>query len=287
MRQWVEGVLVPWRLKIIARDNLDDDQLMILFIDIYPVHTGQEFQTMIFEEFPFIILIFVPGGCTGLMQPADVGLQRVAKHILKQDSLDYLVDVFKTQCKQGVAPKDVKFPSSLPVLCDATVRGLVKMFNFFQTSEGRKIIKQAWRKCEILGTEWNLSIECSWGKASEKALLNFLREDPTLATEIANRCGATHLAQVLMSDPDPEENCADFDSPDDSDVSLNTVVHDALGIVAHADEFSQNAPTISAAVVSQETNGLAATNDSEDIWAYTENGERWDEVQEVQVDSDS
>jgi hypothetical protein len=66
----------------------------------------------------------------------------VSKHILKQDSLDYLVNIFQTQTAKGVAPKDIKFPASLPVLRNATVRGLVKLYDFFQTSEGRKIVQQ-------------------------------------------------------------------------------------------------------------------------------------------------
>lgn len=151
MEDWVVNVLVPWRAKIIERDNLDDDQLMIALLDIYAVHISEEFRSFIFKKHPYIILIFVPGGCTGLFQPADVGLQRVAKHVLKQDSLDFLVDVFRTQCAKGVPPKDVKFPSSLPVLRDATVRGLVKMYDFFQTAEGRKIVQQVRINFELMG----------------------------------------------------------------------------------------------------------------------------------------
>jgi hypothetical protein len=51
-----------------------------------------------------------------LLQPADVGLQRVSKHILKQDSLDFLVNIFQTQAAKGVAPKDHQIPdfSSCP-----------------------------------------------------------------------------------------------------------------------------------------------------------------------------
>ncbi|KAJ7128500.1 hypothetical protein C8R44DRAFT_732842 [Mycena epipterygia] len=301
MKEWVRDIVAPWREKIIAsRDDLDDDQLMICYIDIYPVHTGEEFRGHVFKQYPYIILIFVPGGFTGLAQPADVGLQRVAKHILKQDSLDYLVGIFKTQASKGVVPKDVKFPSGLPVLRDATVRGLVKMYDFFQTQEGHKIVKQAWRKCEILGTQWNLSAECLTGRESEKALREFLREDSMLATEIANRCGASHLNQVLMApaagavDPDPrtadsaaltEEEFGDFDTHDDSDVSFRSVVHDALDIVVTG-EFSQHGPTATTVACTSESDGLAATDDSEDVWAYTDSGERWDQLGEVQVEDE-
>ncbi|KAJ7024075.1 hypothetical protein C8F04DRAFT_1192813 [Mycena alexandri] len=227
------------------------EDLMIAYIDLYAVHIGEEFRTLIFKDFPFIILIFVPGGCTGLFQPADMGLQRVAKHILKQDSLDYLVEIFKTQTEKGVAPRDIKFPSSLPILRDATVRGLVKMYDFFQTPDGRKIVQQAWQKCEVPGTNWNLSAECLHGKDYEKALRHFLREDTTLATEIANRCGATHLNKVLMVSADSggesetalrEEDQGNFETEDDSDVALKTVLDDALGIKLDVDNFSQHGP---------------------------------------------
>ncbi|KAJ6455544.1 hypothetical protein C8R47DRAFT_1082719 [Mycena vitilis] len=243
---------------------------------------------------PYIILIYVPSGCTPLLQPADVGLQRVAKHILHQDSLDFLVDTFKAQSARGVAPKDVKFPNSLPILRNATVRGLVKMYDFFQTIEGRKVVKQAWHKCEVLGTEWNLSAECLTSKASEKALLEFLREDRTLATEIANRCGATHLDKVLMEStataPTPIDNSsqstdpediADFDSHDDSDVSLNAVVQDSLGI---AIEHSSGNYTVSQATRVAGDAGLSAQDTAEDMWAYTDDGDRWDAMGELVVD---
>ncbi|KAJ6472516.1 hypothetical protein C8R45DRAFT_1164232 [Mycena sanguinolenta] len=250
---WVEGILVTWRDKIITRDDLDPDQLMVAYIDIYPVHTGKPFWTLIFTDFPFIILIFVPNGCTGLFQPADVGLQRVAKHILKQDSLDYLVDVFQNQRKQGTAPKDVKFPSSLPVLRDTSVRGLVKIF--------------------------------------AKALQKFLCEDTgtTLATEIANCCGAAHLARALEPLVDKEEGLAEeeegnFDSNDDSDVCLPAVVGDALGICVDVEDFSQHAPVTHQAARCPTNDGLVALDESENMWAYTDDGQLWHEVKEVESD---
>ncbi|KAJ7173829.1 hypothetical protein C8R46DRAFT_1032050 [Mycena filopes] len=294
MRDWVEGVLVPWRAKIIeSRDDLDEDQLMIAYLDIYAVHIGEEFRSLIFKEFPFIILIFVPGSCTGLFQPADVGLQRVAKHILKQDSLDYLVQVFQTQRENGVAPRDIKFPSSLPILRDTTVRGLVKMYDFFQTPEGRKIVQQAWRKCEVPDTDWNLSVECLYGKDSQKALRSFLLEDAVLATEIANRCGATHLNQVLMTPADnksetalQEEDRGHFETEDDSDVCLFTVVSESLGIQPDVKDFSELGPISSTAARSPTSEGLVARDESEDMWAYTDDGVRWCNVTEVLSDGE-
>lgn len=62
--QWIENVLVPWRRHVIESDpDLDDDQKAILYIDCYPVHTGEGFRTYVWDKHPYIILIFVPANC--------------------------------------------------------------------------------------------------------------------------------------------------------------------------------------------------------------------------------
>lgn len=64
MKRLIEEILVPYICGVIDDDlDLDDDQKAILYIDCYPVHTGQEFQAYIWDEHPNIILIFVPANC--------------------------------------------------------------------------------------------------------------------------------------------------------------------------------------------------------------------------------
>lgn len=55
---------MPWHQLVIDSDpDLDDDQMAIIYLDCYPVHTGQEFRHYIFEGFLYIILCFVPANC--------------------------------------------------------------------------------------------------------------------------------------------------------------------------------------------------------------------------------
>jgi hypothetical protein len=68
MLQWIENILVPWRESVIELDpDLDDDQMMILYIDCYPVHAGEEFRYYVWEKFPYIIICFVPANCICLL----------------------------------------------------------------------------------------------------------------------------------------------------------------------------------------------------------------------------
>ena len=79
-------ILMPYiRTTIEANPELqvDQNQKAILLLDCYPVHIGEEFCTYVRETFPNIFLLFIPANCTGIFQPADVGLQRVIKHRLR------------------------------------------------------------------------------------------------------------------------------------------------------------------------------------------------------------
>lgn len=62
--QWVERIFEPYRRQVIESDpDLNDDQCAIIYLDCYPVHTGQEFRSYVIQEFPHVILCFVPAGC--------------------------------------------------------------------------------------------------------------------------------------------------------------------------------------------------------------------------------
>jgi hypothetical protein len=79
---------------------------------------------------------------TGKMQPADVGLNRVIKHRLKQSQMQYLVEAHQKQILAGLTPEQVKFSTSLPVLRDASVAGIVEVYDFMTGPTGRQLIKK-------------------------------------------------------------------------------------------------------------------------------------------------
>ncbi|KAJ6513471.1 hypothetical protein C8R45DRAFT_1050224 [Mycena sanguinolenta] len=256
MQDWVTKAVIE------ADQDLDDDQKIILYIDIYPVHTSQEFRDFVFK-LGNIILIF----------PQDVGLQRVAKHKLKQSMLEYLIAT-------GITPEKVVFSSSYPVLRDASVRAC--------SLDGQAVIKRSWEKCVVPGKpQYNLSYQCLTSRESRKALREYLKKDPTLANEIKDRCGATHLDRLPLDLPNgpadtlPESNIDNDDTHDDSDVPLSTVLHDALG-------DGLNSPStvlpVSTAAYDTESGVMSATNDEEDIWGYDDSGRKWADLGALQDD---
>lgn len=76
------------------------------------------------------------------MQPADVGLNRVIKHRLKQAQMRYLVESHQTQIAGGLTPERVKITTSLPALRDASVAGVVEVYDFMTGPSGRELVKK-------------------------------------------------------------------------------------------------------------------------------------------------
>jgi hypothetical protein len=109
MAEWVEHVLVPFIRSQIELLSLEEDQKAILLLDTYPVHTGEEFRTLMHEKYPNIFLTFIPANCTPILQPADFGLQRVFKHKLKLSALDWMVATHTEQLKTGLSAEQVMF----------------------------------------------------------------------------------------------------------------------------------------------------------------------------------
>lgn len=142
MKEWIRNILKPYIEEKIEANHLPLDQKAILFIDCYPVHISLDFRVFVWNEYPNIFLIFVPANCTGLYQPADVGLQRIIKHQLRQSALDFLVKCHTAQMKTGLTAEQVRFTTSLPVLRDASVAPLVNVWKFMNSPDGRDLVRR-------------------------------------------------------------------------------------------------------------------------------------------------
>jgi hypothetical protein len=74
---------------------------------------------------PMILIDFVPGGCIGVIQPCDVGIQRPFKHITNQCFLEDIVRMTLTQIDNG---EDISIDEWLPTLQNASFRWLWKAY---------------------------------------------------------------------------------------------------------------------------------------------------------------
>lgn len=65
-------------------------------------------------------LVFVPGNCTSICQPADLGIIRLVKHEIKRQALQHAVNETVKQLQKGVEPETIRL-DTIGHLRDATV----------------------------------------------------------------------------------------------------------------------------------------------------------------------
>ncbi|KAJ7613758.1 hypothetical protein DFH06DRAFT_1146711 [Mycena polygramma] len=222
-------------------------------------------------------------------KPADVGLNRVYKHHVKQAYLDWMVDAHAAQVKKGLTVEQVKFTTSLPVLRDASVKPIVDLYEWAQTPAGRDVIKRAWEKCTV--GEFNLGAECLTSKKTKAAYREYLKTHPDFRKEIEDKIG-----DVLGLDDDTVAAAAEIEArevaamgdddvftddmtTDPTDIPLQSVVQASLQLEISADQL----PTAGRFCVPPETvsandgGALVGNGDIENIWAYNDNGRPWSE----------
>ncbi|KAF8187559.1 hypothetical protein K438DRAFT_1595277, partial [Mycena galopus ATCC 62051] len=71
-------------------------------------------------------LIFIPGGCTGVWQPLDVGIQRLLKLSIKRSAHRDVVDEALQQIKADTPPHAIKLDTTVTTLRDRSVGWVVQ-----------------------------------------------------------------------------------------------------------------------------------------------------------------
>lgn len=115
-------------------------QYSIWKIDCWSVHKSKAFLEWMKREYPYIIIIFIPGNCTCIFQPLDVGIQRVLKQSLKQSAHADMVAEVQTQLAD---PKitEIRLSMTVGILRDRSLGWLVKAYHDINKPELIKKVK--------------------------------------------------------------------------------------------------------------------------------------------------
>ncbi|KIL57393.1 hypothetical protein M378DRAFT_88004 [Amanita muscaria Koide BX008] len=139
MRKLVNEIIKPYFDRKKKELGLPKTQNSIWKIDCWSVHKSAEFRHWMKSTHKNIILLFVPGGCTGIWQPLDVGIQRVLKLSLRRSAhRDIITEVtthLEGENSSGLILLDVK----LGTLRNRSVGWLVRAY---QELDDQNLIKK-------------------------------------------------------------------------------------------------------------------------------------------------
>ena len=142
MKDFVNEILAPYFDQ--QKENLDlpSSQKSLWTIDVWSVHRYKEFQGWMKEMHPTIMIDFVPGGCTGVAQPCDVGIQRLFKHSIKCSYHEDIVSKILSQLENTKADL-VTLDTHLGVLRDQSTRWL---WNAYQAVNNKALVKKVLKR---------------------------------------------------------------------------------------------------------------------------------------------
>ena len=148
MKSYVRNILSVYfngRRALLKRPN----QVCIWTIDCWSVHRSQEFRDWMRTNYPWILVRYVPGGCTGIFQPCDVGIQRILKHAMKKTALSHIVKETVAHLNNSKDPGTILLTKAVKVLRNRSVEWLVQGFKAINTpSNVKKVCPSCTTLCE-------------------------------------------------------------------------------------------------------------------------------------------
>lgn len=142
MKTFVNEILAPYFEETKARLKLPPSQKSLWMIDVWSVHRSQEFRDWMRDYHENIILDYVPGGCTSVAQPCDVGIQRPFKLSIKCSYHEDVVAEILDQLKDNTSP--VSIDTQLPMLRDRSTRWI---WNGYESIRKEGLVTKVCRIC--------------------------------------------------------------------------------------------------------------------------------------------
>jgi hypothetical protein len=145
MLEYVDAVLMPFFAKQKQTLGLDETQKSLLILDVFASHRTPEFLQKLQES--NICVVFIPPGCTGELQPLDVGFNNDFKQAMKAEFSSWYAHTVAKQIAAGVCPNDVKVDLAMSVIKPLHARWLIDTMKIMETKE--ETMMKAWRNSGI------------------------------------------------------------------------------------------------------------------------------------------
>jgi hypothetical protein len=145
MKTFVDKILAPYFEKTKADLKLLPSQKSLWMIDVWSVHRSKEFRDWMRDHHPNIILDYVPGGCTSVAQPCDVGIQRPFKLSIKRSYHEDVVAEILDQLNSNAS--SISIDTRLPTLRDRSMRWI---WNAYESIKKEALVKKVNHQLKLL-----------------------------------------------------------------------------------------------------------------------------------------
>ena len=145
MLEYVDKVLLPYKDRVTEELDLPVRQKALAVFDVFKAHQAPEFLEKL--EKSDIKVSFVPGGCTGKLQPLDVSGNKNFKDSLKMNFTTWYSNTVADEMKKGKAAKDIRVDLKLSHIKPKHARWVLSACD--QLKNNTDVLKAGWEKTGI------------------------------------------------------------------------------------------------------------------------------------------
>ena len=119
----------------------------VLLIDCWSVHKSSDFLHWLSKAYTRFHRVFVPAGCTGKAQPADIILQRPLKARVVEEYTAWMTREIRSLLAAGAAPEEVRVNTGMVALKPLLVNWMVSSWQKLRMRT--ELIKKGWTKAGV------------------------------------------------------------------------------------------------------------------------------------------
>lgn len=145
MVEYVGKVLVPYFTTVRRNLNLAHDHPALVILDVFAAHRTEAFLSKMKEN--HIWTRFIPGGCTGELQPLDVAVNDVFKKKLKDRFSTFYAKKVQESLEKGIQLENIKIDLNTSTIKPCHARWMVAVLQ--ELAREKELIKSAWSRSGI------------------------------------------------------------------------------------------------------------------------------------------
>ncbi|KAF9642099.1 hypothetical protein BDM02DRAFT_3106047 [Thelephora ganbajun] len=138
------------------------NQVCLWMIDCWSVHRSQEFRGWMRDKYPWILIRYVPGGCMGVFQPCDVGIQRILKNAMQKAALSHVVKETVAHLSKNENPGTTVLEKGIWELRKCSVEWLM---NGYKAINDRDLVKKVSFFLDYLVFPCHVNASCRRGSS--------------------------------------------------------------------------------------------------------------------------
>ena len=171
-KEHIELIVKPWIAKTVEDEKKEEDSIWkdvdapdpfaVLLLDCWKIHKSKEFLDWVKKRYPKYLVLFIPAGCTGKLQPQDIVLQRVFKHLIRKFFNEHFAGlVVEYLSDKNNKIEDFKLDTKLPTLRNK-MAGFVA--DAYEEMKNRpELVQKAWKLAKAKGLclldAWNRPVQ--------------------------------------------------------------------------------------------------------------------------------